>query len=178
MENYGFKETDVSLAKIALNGQGDHVVVSADDPVMFDRFAAGYKHIVELADSIPGKLEEIEKRFEGKEGFTDIMEKTVAMSKVNVGFSKEAAAVIDGILGEGAVRKHFHNAYKEIPDFLPDADCFMTFLEKLTPVMEKIFNRKMERMETASKARMAKYQPRDHRPPYQGRRNGHKRSGR
>lgn len=175
MEKYGFKETEVSLAKIELNGQGDYVVVSADDPVVFDRFAAGYKHIVELADSLPGKLEEIEKRFEGKEEFTDVMEKTVAMSGVNVSFSKEAVAVMDDILGEGAVRKHFCNAYKEIPDFLPDVDCFMTFLEKLTPVMEKIFNRKMERMETASKARMAKYQPQDHKPPYQGQGNRRKR---
>ena len=162
MENYKFKESEVSLAKIELNSQGDYVMVSTDDSTLFDRFSAGYKHISELADSIPAKLEEIEKQYEGKEDFPSIMEKTVAMSRVNVGFSKEAVAVVDGILGEGAVKKHFRSIYEEIPEFLPDADCFIAFLEELTPIMEKLFDRKLERQQRASKARMAKYQPQDH----------------
>ena len=84
------------------------------------------------------------------------------MSRVNVGFSKEAVAVVDGILGEGAVKKHFRSIYEEIPEFLPDADCFIAFLEELTPIMEKLFDRKLERQQKASKDRMAKYQPQDH----------------
>lgn len=162
MENYKFKESEVSLAKIELNSQGDYVMVSTDDSTLFDRFSDGYKHIAELADSIPAKLEEIEKQYEGKEDFPSIMEKTVAMSRVNVGFSKEAVAVVDGILGEGTVKKHFRSIYEEIPDFLPDANCIIGFFEQITPVIEKLFNRKIERQQTASKARMAKYQPQDH----------------
>lgn len=165
MENYGFKKTEVNIAKIELNSQGDYAAVSTDDSTLFDRFSAGYKHIAELADSIPGKLEEIEKQYEGREDFAGVMEKTVAMARVNVGFSEDAVAVVDGILGSGSVRKHFRDVYEEIPNFLPDADCFIAFLEQLTPIMEKLFDRKLERQEKASKARMAKYQPQDHKKP-------------
>ena len=74
MEKYAFKKTKVSIAKIELNDQGDYAAVSTDDSTLFDRFAAGYKHIAELADSIPGKLEEIEKQYEGQEDFAGVME--------------------------------------------------------------------------------------------------------
>ena len=39
MENYKFKESEVSLAKIELNSQGDYVMVSTDDSTLFDRLS-------------------------------------------------------------------------------------------------------------------------------------------
>lgn len=165
MENYKLGTSEVNVVRIELNDQGDYVAVSTDDATLFDRFVAGNKRIIELADSVPRKLEEIENQYEGKEDFSSIMEKTVAISRVNVDFSKDAAAVIDGILGEGAVRKRFRSVYEEIPGFLPDAECFIAFLDEMTPIMEELFHRKMERQKAASKARMAKYKPRDHKRP-------------
>lgn len=162
-EKIGLKS--VSLTKIELNDSGDCIAVSADSPTFFDGFAAGYKKIADLADSIPGKLKEIEKRYEGKEDFSDTMDKALEMSAVNVDFSKEAAGIIDGIFGADTVKKYFREVYEEIPDFLPDADCIIEFFEQITPVIEKLFNRKVERQMAASKARMAKYQPQDHKKP-------------
>lgn len=154
-------EESVKMLKIELNDAENYIVVSADDPTLFDRFAAGFKKISDLADEKPKMLEEIEKKYKGKDDFNDVMEKTISMSNVNVDFSKEAVAVVDGIFGEGTIRKYFANVYKEIPDFLPDADCILDFFEKITPTMEKAFDRKLERR----KARMAKYQPQDHKKP-------------
>lgn len=165
MENYRIKKSDASIIKIELNNQGDYAAVSTDDPTLFDRFAAGCKKIAELAEAIPAKLGEIEKQYEGKSDFSSIMEKTVSMSRVNVGFSKEAVGIVDSILGEGTIKKYFRSIYEEIPDFLPDADCFIAFLEELTPVMEKLFGRKMERQQKVSKARMEKYRPQDYKKP-------------
>lgn len=165
MEKYGVKEKSANLTKIELNSFGDYVVISTDDATLFDRFSAGYKHIADLSDSIPKRIKEIEKQYKEKDDFNSVMEKTILMSRVNVEFSKEAIAVVDGILGEGAVKKHFRRVYDEIPDFMPDADCFFDFFEKFTPIMEMIFNRKMDRMEISTKARMAKYQPQDHKKP-------------
>lgn len=159
----GIKSID--LTKIELNDAGDYITVTADSPTFFDGFSAGYKRIAGLADSIPDKLEEIEKRYEGKEDFSGTMDKTLAMSGVNVDFSREAVGVIDGIFGAGTIKKYFRNIYEEIPDFLPDADCIMDFFEQITPVIEKLFDRKIERQKAASKARMAKYQPQDHKKP-------------
>ena len=74
-EKIGLKS--VSLTKIELNDSGDYITVSADSPAFFDGFAAGYKQIMDLADSIPGKLDEIEKKYDGKEDFADTMDKAL-----------------------------------------------------------------------------------------------------
>lgn len=168
MENYKIKGNAVSIVKIELNDQGDYVAVSTDDSALFDRFTAGYKRIAELADEAPVKLEEIEKRYEGRDDFSVLMEKAQAVSQVNMNFSKEAVSVMDGIFGEGTIRKYFRIIYEEIPDFLPDAECFIAFLEEITPVMEKLFGRKMESRRENSRARMAKYQPQDHKKTEKG----------
>ena len=163
MEKTRIEEKNIGLLKVELNSEGDYIAISADNPIFFDNYAAGFKHIADLADEIPAKLEEIEKRYVGKDDFNSMMDKTLEMSKVNVQFSKEAVSVIDGIFGEGTVKKYFRNIIEEIPDFLPDVDCIIDFFEKITPVIEKLFNRKIENQRKKSKERMAKYQPQDHR---------------
>lgn len=158
-------EKNIGLLKIELNSDGDYIVISADNSMLFDNFTAGVKNIADMADEIAEKLNEIEKRYEAKADFESVMQKTSEVSKINVQFSKDAIAVVDGIFGEGTVRKYFREAYEEIPDFLPDADCIIDFFEQLTPEMEKLFNRKAEERSKKSKERMAKYQPQDHRKP-------------
>ena len=155
----------VNLTRIELNDSGDYITVSADSPTLFDGFVAGFRHITGLAEMLPGKMEEIEKRYEGREDFAAAMDKVLELSGVNVDFSKEASETIDGIFGEGTVKKYFRDVYEEIPDFMPDAECVVDFFEQITPVIEKLFNRKVERQMADSKARMAKYQPQDHKKP-------------
>lgn len=165
MEKEKISLKSVNLTKIELNDFGDYIAVSADSPTFFDGFAAGYKQIADLADGIPAKLEEIEKKYKDKEDFAATIDKALEMSGVNVDFSKEAADIIDGIFGAGTVKKYFRDIYEEIPDFLPDADCIIDFFEQITPVIEKLFDRKVEKQKALSKARMAKYQPQDHKKP-------------
>lgn len=163
MEKTRIEEKSVSLFKIELNKKGEYIVVSADDSTLFDRFSAGFKKVADMADELPGRIEEIEKKFEGKEEFSDLMEKTVQLSKENVRFSEEAVKIVDGIFGEGTVKKYFRHIYEEIPDFLPDSYCIMDFFEQITPEMEKLFGRRLEQRKEERKKRMEKYKPQDHR---------------
>ncbi len=165
MEKTKIEENITGLLKVELNSYGDYIMLTADNPLLFDDFAAGFKRIVDLANGIPSKLDEIEKRYAGKDDFNFAMEKTLEMSKVNVQFSKDAVAVVDGIFGEGTIKKYFRSIIEEIPDFLPDVDCILDFFDKITPEMEKLFNRKVEERKKKSKERMAKYQPQDHKKP-------------
>ena len=165
MEKTRIEENSTGLLKVELNSYGDYIVLTADNPLLFDNFTAGFKHISDLADEIPAKLDEIENRYFGKDDFNSAMDKSLEMSKVNVQFSKDAVSVIDSIFGDGTVKKYFRNIIEEIPDFLPDVDCILDFFDKITPEMEKLFNRKVEERKKRSKERMAKYQPQDHRKP-------------
>lgn len=165
MEKIKLQKNEAKIIKIELNDKGDYTAISPDDSSLFDRFVAGYKRIVELSDEVPAKLEEIEKKYAEPEGFTAVMNKTAEMSRVNVDFSNNAISIVDGIFGEGTIKNYFRNCYEEIPGFTPDVECFVEFLEKITPEMEKLFNRKIENQRKKSKERMAKYQPQDHKKP-------------
>lgn len=158
MAKYELKLDGAEVDEIKLNKHGDKIEISADDAGLFDKFANGYDKIVKMADEMPEKLEAVEKESADK----DDIAKAVAMSRVRVEFCEKAIGIIDETFGEGTAKKSFCEGYEAMPDFLPDEDMFIAFFEKMTPIMEDIFNRKMKRQEKASKARMAKYQPQDH----------------
>lgn len=163
MAKYNLNLDGAEVDEITLNKYGDKIQISADDASLFDRFANGYDKIVKMADEMPGKLEVVEKEFEEKED-SDIP-KAVAMSRVRVDFCEKAIGIIDEIFGEGTAKKSFRDGYEAMLDFLPDEDMFIAFFEKMTPIMEDIFDRKIKRQEKSSKERMAKYQPQDHKKP-------------
>lgn len=160
MAKYNLNLDGAEVDEIILNKHGDKIQISADDASLFDKFANGYDKIVKMADEMPDKLEAVEKEFEKKED-SDIP-KAVSISRVRVDFCEKAIGIIDDIFGKETAKKSFRDDYERNPDFLPDEDLFIAFFEKMTPIMEDVFNRKMERQEKASKARMAKYQPQDH----------------
>lgn len=165
MEKEKMITSEVDTLRLEVNDDGEYIAISADDSSMFDRFAAGIRHIVELSDQTAEKVEEIEKQYEGQTGFDADMEKVSAISGINVEFSREAVRTVDSIFGEDTVKKVFRDTYNHIPDFLPSVNLITDFFEQVTPYMEKLFNRKLEAQEKASKARMDKYMLQDHRPP-------------
>ena len=156
---------DISVHQIELNSYGDYILIAGDSTEIYDKFVAGYKQLLAAADGIAEQIRQIEEKYEGKEDMNSVMDKVTEISKVNVGFSNLAVQIIDNIFGEGTVRKHFRDVYEDIPDFLPDAGCITDFFEKLIPVMEKIFDRKIKKDELARKQRMEKYKPQDHKKP-------------
>lgn len=158
-------ETSVSYEEIILNTQGDSVFISLEDSTFFDRFVNSFKYIIEKAEENDKSVKDIEEKYRGKEEIKDHIDMVSEISAVNVKFSTEATSIVDGIFGEGTVRMYFRNIYEKVPSFLPNADCFIEFYEKLVPAMEQLFNRNAEAWNKASKARMAKYQPQDHKKP-------------
>ncbi len=164
MGKYNLDLQDDGLDEITLNKHGDSIFISGDDAKLWDKFCEGYKKIEEMADETSEELEEVGKRYP-ETGEKISSQQIVETSRVRVKFCENAIAIIDNIFGEGTAKKSFRDYYEAIPDFLPDEDKFIAFFETMTPIMEDIFKRKMERNEKASKARMAKYQPQDHKKP-------------
>lgn len=168
METEKMAVSEVNISKIEVNDDGEYIAISADDTSMFDRFAAGILHIAEMSDETAKKIDEIEKQYEGQDGFKEDMGKVIALARANVNFSEDAVKTINGIFGEDTVRKVFSSAYKEIPDFMPSVSLITDFLEQITPYMEKLFNRKLSVQKMISKERMDRYKPQDHKKPQRG----------
>lgn len=165
MEKTKIENKKIKLLKIELNDNGDYIAISADDSTMFDRFVTGFKNIAELADQLPHNIAAIEKQYQEKQGFTDAAEKTVLILKENKMFSEKSIQAIDEIFGEGTVKKYFRDIYEEIPDFLPDAECILDFFQKISPIMEELFQQKLDQRRQTSKANMQKYRPQDYSKP-------------
>lgn len=161
MGKYNLDLHSDEIDEITLNKHGDKIFVSGDDANLWNRFSSGYKKIWEMADEVPKKLEEVDKKYPENDEEINT-QRIVETSKIRVKFCESAIAIIDDIFGEGTAKKSFREYYDAIPNFLPDEDKFIAFFETMTPIMEDIFKRKIERNEKASKQRMAKYQPQDH----------------
>lgn len=156
---------DSNLIKIDLNDAGDYTVISTDDEAFFDRFDSGYKNIVKQAEELDAKFTEIDKRYEGKEDFWSRSECSTEKIRAKKELSEEIARVTDSIFGEETTKKLFRNIYEEIPDFVPSADCFITFFEQVAPEIGEVFGKTIDARSKASRERMAKYIPQDHKKP-------------
>ena len=159
MDNLKVK-CNVGLLKIDLNDSGDYTVVSVDDETFFERFSEYYKNILEKADDLDKRYAELDEKYKD-----DNSEQAVQKMKERRKFSEYSAQLIDSVFGKDTVKKYFKEIYDEIPDFVPSAECVLSFLEQVTPGIEKLFNKTIIDRDKASRERMAKYKPQDHKKP-------------
>lgn len=143
----------VTLTKVYVGGGDDYIVVSGNDISIIDRFLAAGEELETLAAELDKK--ELEG---GENDYKKEME-------IRREFSEKAASIMDGVFGEGTTRKFFGDVYAVIPNFQPDAECFIDFWDSLIPVVERLAEHKIKLEKLESKQRMAKYQPQDHKKP-------------
>lgn len=142
-------ENRVWLTKVIFSN-GDYITVSGNDISIIDRFLNAGEELEALANEMENKEKEI-----GEKDYRKAIEERKH-------FSEKATAIMDGVFGEGATRKFFGDVYAVIPNFQPDLECFLDFWDKLIPVIERLSEHKIKLEKLASKQRMAKYQPQDH----------------
>lgn len=143
----------VQITKVYLGGGSDFIYVSGNDISIIDRF-------MDAGSKLEALAEEMEKN--APEGGERDVSHEIADRKE---FSEKATAIMDGVFGEGTTRKFFGDVYAVIPNFQPDMECFLDFWDSLIPVIERLSEHKIKLEKLASKQRMAKYVPQDHKKP-------------
>lgn len=126
------------LIKLELNDYGDYVVVSPSDDALFERFTAGSKQVADMADSVSRELEIINRKCEGNADFDAVCEELEKAAKIRIQNSKGTIKIIDGIFGEGTVRKYFRKFYEQDSNFLPSVEYFTDFFDQITPAMKQL----------------------------------------
>lgn len=126
----------------------DKITVSGNDISIIERFESAGEELEALADEM-----------EKKDAEDGSYKEKIAVRRE---FSEKAAAIMDSVFGEGTTRKYFGDVYDVIPDFCPDLECFLDFWNSLIPIIERLSDHKVKLEKLASKQRMAKYQPQDH----------------
>lgn len=132
---------------------GEQIFVSGNDISIFGRFVAAREELEKLAD----EMEKAESGA-GEKDYRKAVEERRS-------FSEKATGIMDDVFGEGTTRKFFGDVYEKITNFQPDLECFLDFWDALIPVMERMSEHKIKLEKLASKKRMAKYQPQDHKKP-------------
>lgn len=147
------EESKSGLYKIELNDMGDYIEISTADTGLFDRFVETYRQIVNAAKDLPRRYREIEKVrvIPGHEN------KTVEKIRANVRFYEESAEKIDLVFGQGTLKKYFREHYEKIPDFMPKTEYFIDFFEQMSPVLEKLFGRKVDERDKKAVKSMSQY---------------------
>lgn len=157
--------TTLGYEEVEINTHGDKIHISPDDSAMMDNFVKCFDNVLKMSEECEKKCAEIEKSYAGKEGIENDIAMMVELSGVNVEFSEKSSKEIDNIFGEGTVHFYFRDHYEKIQNFLPGLACFLDFFAQISPVMEDIFGKTARNIEDLSKAKMAKYQPQDHKRP-------------
>lgn len=145
----------VQLTKVYVGGGDDFIVISGNDISIFDRFLLAGNELETLAA-------EMEKKESGSEESEKDYKKEIEDRRC---FSDRAGKIMDNVFGQGTTRKFFGDVYEVIPDFQPDLECFIDFWDSLIPVIERLSEHKTKLEKLASKKRMSKYQPQDHKRP-------------
>lgn len=130
---------------------GDKITVSGNDISIIERFESAGEELEALAEEMDKKETED----------TPSREK-IAMRRE---FSDRATLIMDSVFGDGATHKYFGDIFEAIPGFCPDLECFMDFWNSLIPVIERLSQHKVKLEKLASKKRMDKYKPQDHKKP-------------
>lgn len=143
----------VTLTKVYVGGGDDYITVSGNDISIIDRFLSAGEKLESLASDLDKK--------ESKDGENDYKKEM----EVRREFSEKAMEIMDEVFGEGATRKFFGDVYEAIPNFQPDAECFIDFWDSLIPVIERLSEHKVNLEKLAGKQRMAKYAPQDRKRP-------------
>lgn len=146
-------ENRVQVTKVYVGSGDDYIAISGNDISLIDRFIGAGDALEKLAE----EMQERSANLPEGDYKAEIEERKH--------FSERATEIMDGVFGEGATRKYFGDIYAELPNFQPDLECFMDFWDALIPVIEKMSEHKVKLESLASKKRMAKYQPQDHKKP-------------
>ncbi len=157
MENYsiGQKVSD-RLVKVCLNNvsEDDYIILDANDAGIVDKFGAFIAWIkakeaeIEKIDSeFKKKYGEKEPIIENQDGSFDVdTDQIMERTGIKLAIYREEAEKIDEIFGKDTLHMYFREIYEAIPDFVPDEECITDFLEEITPILETIYNQRLERI--------------------------------
>ena len=140
---------DVIITRVVFDN-GSCIYVSGNDVSIIGRFFKAGDELEEL-----GKEEDKIKDEYGENDYEEAVE-------MRMNISKRASEIMDGVFGEGTTDKYFGDVRELIPTFVPDVECFLGYWDSFIPLIERMMGHKEK---LASKKRMAKYQPQDHKKP-------------
>lgn len=148
------KKLSEDLVKVVVNDHEEYILINPGDASFPHKFS-------EFLHWLDGRTAELEKtskkmgeKYEGKpmisqneDGDTVVdSEQLLAFTQIQMDLYKECEEKIDSLFGQDTLKKYFRAFYEINPDFTPDENCITDFIEEISPVLEKAYNARFERI--------------------------------
>lgn len=132
---------DSGVRKIAIKNEDGEVVtvlnINVADADTADRFGKILDNLHQISENCQKEADEWRKANPQEEADTDDVTKILEINRIRVKYLNQIMDEIDGLFGESTVR----NVYGDI---VPDEVALIDFVEKVIPVMNKLFGKRYE----------------------------------
>lgn len=132
---------DSGVRKIAIKNEDGGVVtvlnINVADADTADRFGKILDNLQQISENCQKEADEWRKANPQEEADTEDVTKILEINRIRVKYLNQIMDEIDGLFGESTVR----NVYGDI---VPDEVALIDFVEKVIPVMNKLFGKRYE----------------------------------
>lgn len=140
--------------KVYVNEHDDYILIDPGDHSFLSKFA-DFIHWLEDKQAELDKISaEMKEKYAGREMFkenedgnVDVdTEQLTDLISVQTSTYKECEEKVEELFGQDALKKYFRASYEINPDFIPDIDYIFDFIEEITPVLDKTYGARAERI--------------------------------
>lgn len=133
-----------SIKKITINDEEGNFVtelmIDTADASTRSRFATLIKNLEHVSTEFEKEAEALESK-----NTENIVDKVVEESRIHVSYLSRCASELDALFGEGTVKRIYAKNYAMNSYFVPDEYQLLDFIDKVIPLMNKLFNERFER---------------------------------
>lgn len=148
------KKISGQLQKVELNEFGDFILINPNDVAFPKAFGAFIRWIEEKEAELGKTASELENKYKGipmishdESGDVKIDSEQFSLyMQIKTELYTECCQRIDEIFGQDALKKYFRVFYEVNPDFIPDEDCIMDFVDEISLVLESIYQERFKRI--------------------------------
>lgn len=148
------KKISEQLKKVELNEFGDYILINPGDAAFSKKFSDFIKWLNDKNEELGKVAAEMGEKYkdtpmiqQNEDGDTEIdTEQFSIFVKLKVDLYEQCSEKIDALFGQGTLRKYFRAFYEINEDFVPDEDCIRDFLEEISPVLERIYDERFEKI--------------------------------
>lgn len=138
------------IKEIGIYNEKDEIVtvlkINMADSNIITRFAKLLQNLNHVSDEFEKDAKRLAEKYKENplsEETIDI-EQIVDYSSANVLFLNKCIEEINGVFGENTIQNVYRECYEVTPDFVPDENALIEFVDGVVPVMNKLFGEKFE----------------------------------
>lgn len=142
------------LRRVELNEFGDFIMINPGDASFSHKFSELIKWLDTKNEELAKLSVEMGERYKDtpmihtdEDGNVEVDTDQFSLYvKTKTDLYMECNDKVDALFGQDTLKKYFRAFYEINPEFMPDEECIMDFLEEIAPVLEAIYSERFDRI--------------------------------